>query len=84
LTFFFDAKLPATQLGFFKLAFDLTDSNLPTPYNFKIEVFNEAPYFLEPLVDQYVKLGNEVIYQLPEAEDAEFLPIKISVRLDTN
>ncbi len=50
-TYYFNAKSPDSHLGFFRLKFDLTDLRLSTPYEFKIEVFNEAPYFLESLAD---------------------------------
>lgn len=84
LTYFFNTRSPDSQLGFFRLKFDLTDLHLSTPYDLKIEVFNEAPYFLEPLADQFVYIGKELIYQFPEAEDAEFLPIKITANLLSN
>jgi hypothetical protein len=37
--------------------FELTDLHNFTPYDLKFEVFNEAPYFLEPLQDQMVFIG---------------------------
>jgi len=52
---------------------------LSSTYDFNLEVFNEAPYFLEPLLDQFVLVGQQLIYNLPGTEDAEFLPIKITV-----
>ena len=73
--------MPDTHLGYFKLKGELTDGHQQTPYSFKIEVFNEAPYFVDILVDQYIYVGGDYTYQLPSAEDAEFLPIKYSASL---
>jgi hypothetical protein len=71
-------KIPK-HLGLFKIRFSLSDQQLSSTYDFIVEVFNEAPYFLETLQDQYVLVGQQRIYNLPKAEDAEFLPIKMSV-----
>ena len=59
----------------------MTDKYLSTSYEFKIQVFNEAPYFLESLSDLFVQVGKEIVYRFPKAEDAEFLPIKLKVTL---
>ncbi len=57
LVFFFNTKSPLNDLGQYRIKFALTDQHLSTKYDFKIEVFNEAPYFLEPLEDKYVYIG---------------------------
>lgn len=77
-TIFFNPKSPE-HIGYFKINFSLSDQQLSSTYDFNLEVFNEAPYFLEPLLDQYLLIGQELIYNLPETEDAEFLPIKMTV-----
>ena len=74
----FNQKSPL-HLGSFKIRFSLSDQQLSSTYDFMVEVFNEAPYFLESLQDQYVFVGQQLIYNLPGTEDAEFLPIKMSV-----
>ena len=75
---YFNPKSPE-NLGSFKIRFTLSDQQLSSKYDFNVEVFNEAPYFLESLQDQYVFVGQQLIYNLPGTEDAEFLPIKMSV-----
>jgi hypothetical protein len=75
---YFNPKSPE-NLGSFKIRFSLSDQQLSSTYDFNVEVFNEAPYFLESLQDQYVLVGQQLIYNLPGTEDAEFLPIKMSV-----
>jgi hypothetical protein len=75
---YFNPKSPE-NLGSFKISFSLSDQQLSSKYDFNVEVFNEAPYFLESLQDQYVFVGQQLIYNLPGTEDAEFLPIKMSV-----
>jgi hypothetical protein len=57
LVFFFNTKSPLNDLGQYRIKFALTDQHLSTTYDFKMEVFNEAPYFLEPLEDKYVYIG---------------------------
>jgi hypothetical protein len=74
----FNPKLPK-HLGSFKIRFSLSDKQLSSTYEFNVEVFNEPPYFLEVLLDQFVLVGHQLIYNLPGTEDAEFLPIKMSV-----
>jgi hypothetical protein len=76
-TIYFNPKSPE-HIGSFKIKFSLSDQQLSSTYDFNLEVFNEAPYFLEPLLDQFVLVGQQLIYNLPGTEDAEFLPIKIS------
>jgi hypothetical protein len=75
---YFNPKSPE-NLGSFKIRFSLSDQQLSSTYDFNVEVFNVAPYFLESLQDQYVLVGQQMIYNLPGTEDAEFLPIKMSV-----
>ena len=75
---YFNPKSPE-NLGSFKIRFSISDQQLSSTYDFNVEVFNEAPYFLESLQDQYVLVGQQLIYNLPGIEDAEFLPIKMSV-----
>ena len=75
---YFNPKSPE-NLGSFKIRFSLSDQQLSSTYDFNVEVFNDAPYFLESLQDQYVLVGKQLIYNLPGTEDAEFLPIKMSV-----
>ena len=75
---YFNPKSPE-NLGSFKIRFSLSDQQLSSTYDFNVEVFNEAPYFLDSLQDQYVLVGKQLIYNLPGTEDAEFLPIKMSV-----
>ena len=76
-TIYFNPK-STEHIGSFKIKFSLSDQQLSSTYDFNLEVFNEAPYFLEPLLDQYLLIGQELIYNLPETEDAEFLPIKMT------
>ena len=75
---YFNPKSPE-NLGSFKIRFSLSDQQLSSTYDFNVEVFNEAPHFLVSLQDQYVLVGQQLIYNLPGIEDAEFLPIKMSV-----
>ena len=75
---YFNPKSPE-NLGSFKIRFSLSDQQLSSTYDFIVEVFNEAPYFLESLQDQYVLVGKQLSYNLPGTEDAEFLQIKMSV-----
>ena len=75
---YFNPKSPE-NLGSFKIRFSLSDQQLSSTYDFNVEVFNDAPYFLESLQDQYVLVGKQLIYNLPGTEDAEFLQIKMSV-----
>ena len=67
-------------MGVFKIIAGLTDSQKTTTFDFRVEIFNEPPYFLTNPRDQVVILGNSEEYTLPEAADAEFLPVKYSVK----
>jgi hypothetical protein len=42
---------PDTDLGTFTVKVNLTDTNLYVEENFEVTVFNDPPYFKQPLLD---------------------------------
>ncbi len=75
---------PATDIGKFNVEGSLTDTKLETSFKFTVIIFNDPPYFKQPLVGSVtVSVGYNQTYILPQAEDREGQPFKITYNVKT-
>jgi hypothetical protein len=63
--------VPDDHIGTFTIQGELRDFLIGNPFTFKVEVFNDPPFFTEGLTDQTVEYGQELNYQLPTPKDEE-------------
>ncbi len=71
--------VPNSDIGWFIIKGQLSDSKAATDFSFSVNVFNEPPYFKQGLKDQKVKIGLKGTYELPMTEDKELLTVKTKV-----
>jgi hypothetical protein len=70
---------PATELGFFTIKGELTDSRLSSEFSFLVKIYNNPPQMKETIPELNLYLGTTMNYSLPKIEDEEGLPIKIQI-----
>ena len=60
----------------------LSDTKMETEFKFEVTVFNDPPFFKQPLVSN-IKLGVgfNYTYILPEVEDKEGMTIKMTSQI---
>jgi len=64
--------IAATEIGTFKVKGSLSDTKMDTEFKFEVTVFNDPPFFKQPLISSInVRVGFNYTYVLPEAEDRE-------------
>lgn len=76
------AKFPGEEIGYHLVRGIITDSQLSTPFKFRVQVFNDPPDFETPLVDQIAYLGEKSQYLLPEVVENEGLKYSVAAKLE--
>ena len=76
------AKFPAEEIGYHLIRGIITDSQLSTPFKFRVQVFNDPPDFETPLVDQITYLGEKSQYLLPQVVENEGLKYSVVAKLE--
>jgi|LauGreDrversion4_2_1035121.scaffolds.fasta_scaffold25071_3 hypothetical protein len=60
----------------------LSDTKMETEFKFEVTVFNDPPFFKQPLVSNInLGVGFNYTYILPEVEDKEGMTIKMTSQI---
>ena len=81
-TYVITPTVPRTEIGTFKVEGKLSDTKMEIEFKFEVTVFNDPPFFKQPLVSSLnVGVGFNYTYVLPDVEDKEDMKIIMTSQL---